>query len=575
MVLNKFWGKDKATGDLQQGGDFHDAVLNRGLPGGDVRLATGQWLRGENLIEEAQNPATELYFSTKLQKSRRDAGTVYLGATEPSGGEPLGWCDDRHLMTIAGSRAGKGVSAILPNLYLYPGPIVCIDPKGENATETAVYRAETLGHDVHVLDPYSTVNLADNTLRSAFDPLYGLKLRDPEIIEKINLIAEGMVLPSDGKDKHWDELSRSFIAALIGHVITVADLDMPRNLITVRTLFRKGDMRAAQRLMDERSTPYVQEDEAGLTGELQFDRPEISAFDALLESMRRNESFDGMISGFAQRLMDMGFEERGSVLSSTDRHTRFLDGVSMQSVLVKPQGGRKHLNLAHLKKGGKPITVYLSLPTRYLATHSRWLRLMINAIVSAVEITPADQTEDRHRILAILDEFPVLGHMQTLEAAIGYMAGYGIRIWAILQDLSQLKRDYPKSWETFIGNTGVQQFFGNTDQTTLEYISKSLGETEVIRETRTTGEVSAAELEAHRRVSRSAIDTDGYQSNIQTVEQVMKVSLLTPDEIRIKFSRSNGRQILLTAEYDPIVAYRRKHYEMLPDGTLEALAARR
>ena len=52
-------------------------------------------------------------------------------------GRLIGWNDDRHVMTIAGSRAGKGVSLIVPNLLLYEGSALVIDPKGENARITA------------------------------------------------------------------------------------------------------------------------------------------------------------------------------------------------------------------------------------------------------------------------------------------------------------------------------------------------------------------------------------------------------------------------------------------------------
>ena len=37
-----------------------------------------------------------------------------------------------HLLTIAPTRAGKGVGAILPNLLLADRPVIVIDPKGEN-----------------------------------------------------------------------------------------------------------------------------------------------------------------------------------------------------------------------------------------------------------------------------------------------------------------------------------------------------------------------------------------------------------------------------------------------------------
>ncbi len=57
-------------------------------------------------------------------------------------GRIIGWNDDRHVMTIAGSRAGKGVSLIIPNLLLYEGSALVIDPKGENARITAGRRGK-------------------------------------------------------------------------------------------------------------------------------------------------------------------------------------------------------------------------------------------------------------------------------------------------------------------------------------------------------------------------------------------------------------------------------------------------
>jgi type IV secretion system protein VirD4 len=89
--------------------------------------------------------------------------------------------------------------------------------------------------------------------------------------------------------------------------------------------------------------------------------------------------------------------------------------------------------------------------------------------------------ETQHRVLFCLDEFAVLGHMQPIERAAGQIAGFGVKLWPVIQDITQLQRDYQKAWETFMGNSGLLTFFGNTDLTTLEHISKRLGETEVIR----------------------------------------------------------------------------------------------
>lgn len=59
---------------------------------------------------------------------------------------------DRHLLTVAPTRAGKGVSAIIPNLLTYEGSATVIDPKGENALITGAQRV-AMGQTVMLLDP--------------------------------------------------------------------------------------------------------------------------------------------------------------------------------------------------------------------------------------------------------------------------------------------------------------------------------------------------------------------------------------------------------------------------------------
>jgi hypothetical protein len=79
---------------------------------------------------------------------------------------------------------------------------------------------------------------------------------------------------------------------------------------------------------------------------------------------------------------------------------------------------------------------------------------------------------DRAPILMMLEEFAVLGHMAITERAAAYCPGFGLKLWAVLQDLTQLHRYYQSGWETFLGNAGVLQCFANGDQTTLEYLQR-------------------------------------------------------------------------------------------------------
>lgn len=201
----------------------------------------------------------------------------------------------------------------------------------------------------------------------------------------------------------------------------------------------------------------------------------------------------------------------------------------MQNVLA-----RSDFSLADLKE--KPTSVFLSLPAGRIGTHARWLRLMIALTIEAME---RNRTRPKDPVLVIMDEFHALGPMKVIERAAGLMAGFGVRLWPILQDLTQLKRDYKESWETFLGNAGLTQWFGVNDLTTLEYLSKRLGQTTL-------------EVVSQGEISKSRVSM-GYTGQSRSPNQV---SLMTSEEIGRFFSRQSGRQLVLWPGTDPIAVTR-------------------
>ena len=174
-------------------------------------------------------------------------GQMLLGL---SGGVPIGTRprdadgnlkpEDRHLLTVAGSRAGKSVSMIVPNLLDYGGSALISDPKAELANLTALRRAQDLGQAVFVLDPFGKASDAvrDAGLLASFNPLS--MLNDPDtLIEDTDLIADALVIQS-GNDPHWDESAKRFLQGVILHVATFPRYGRKRNLCTVRDLLNFG-----------------------------------------------------------------------------------------------------------------------------------------------------------------------------------------------------------------------------------------------------------------------------------------------------------------------------------------------
>lgn len=157
--------------------------------------------------------------------------------THIMGGEPIASRDDRHMITVAGSRAGKGRSVVIPTLLTYEGSVLATDPKGELATITARRRKKGLRQATHVIDPFAVTRGYATKLRARFNPMAILKPDSPTLIEDAGLIADAIVLREvNPKDPHWDESARGFIEGVILHVATAPGYEGRRNLATVRDL---------------------------------------------------------------------------------------------------------------------------------------------------------------------------------------------------------------------------------------------------------------------------------------------------------------------------------------------------
>jgi type IV secretion system protein VirD4 len=250
------------------------------------------------------------------------------------------------------------------------------------------------------------------------------------------------------------------------------------------------------------------------------------------------EDLAGALEGAARDFYEKGANERAGVLSTIRRHTKFLDYTAMRNVLAGHD-----FDLADLKRDRNGVSVYLCLPASRMGLCNRWLRIFINQLLDAME---REKTAPAAPVLVCLDEFPVLGHMRQLEDAAGQIASFGVKLWTVLQDWGQGKALYKERWETFAGNAGILQFFGNNDLETLEYVSRRLGKTRI--EVARQGEVGPEQAQA---------GLSGRNSSMELHD------LLTPDEVSRHFSRSDRlkRQLVVWAGYDPMILQRVEYFD--------------
>ena len=363
----------------------------------------------------------------------------------PSIPHHIRFADDGHLLTFAPTGAGKGVSSIIPNLLTYPGSIVCIDPKGENAGRTAERRLK-MGQKVFILDPFERTGMPS----ISFNPVAWLDPSGPRAADDAAMIAECLVPSDRSSEPFWNNEARALIAGLVLHV-AYNEAPENKNLCAVRDLLNLSPAKWKE----------------------------------LLKLM--SESDNRHVAAAGNRALQKADKEASSVMSTAQSHTHFLE-----SDFIRRSLSGNAFPAEMLKR--EKVSLFLVLPAEELRTHARWLRLMVSMLLNALARTEGKPEND---VLFLLDEFAALGYLPAVETAMGLLRGYGVKLWPILQDLPQLQATYPK-WQSFVANAGAVQFFGVNDKATAEYASSLMGQTTV-----RTGHVTTSELGSTENVGRT------------------------------------------------------------------------
>ena len=391
-----------------------------------------------------------------------------------------------HLLTLAPTRAGKGVGTVIPNLLTVPRSVLVIDPKGENAKIAGEAR-KRFGA-VHILDPFGVTGLP----ASAYNPLGRLSAESLDLGEDAASLSEALVMdpPGQQSDAHWNEEAKALLSGLIMFAVAHEEADR-KTLATVREYLT---------LPPEK-------------------------FRALLELMQDSAAAGGLIARAANRFLGKSDREAASVMSSAQRHTHFLD--SPRIVAATARSDFQFSALRH-----DLTSIFLVLPPNRLDAYSRWLRLLVaqalQDIARDAEAAQAGSARLKQPALFLLDEFAALGRLEAVERAMGLMAGYGLQLWPILQDMSQLKDLYGARANTFVANAGVLQTFGVNDFETAKWLSQSMGK-----------ETIGYQTESHRPGDIAT-----------TTQHIAARDLMTPDEIMqiepsVQLLRVQGKPVII------------------------------
>lgn len=426
-------------------------------------LATAAWML------PAETAARHVY----------ETGDLWLGRNADEERTPIGRDDDSHVLLCAKTRSGKGRGLITNNLLLWPGSVFVNDPKGENASVTAARRGQGSAHareyldqKVCVLDSHGTADV-DDSYRAYYNPLAEITPDDPDAETKAALIAEGCVSSHQKNDVTWDNKAKTYIKMLALHIVSDRLIpDDQRDLITLRRFIVAGDQLAVA-YEREHADPET----------LKANPPD--GFTMLLEAMMENRAFGGVIADQAVSLME-SFRSQpkmwNSIRTSAEEHTDWIDDRRMREVL-RPGRYKTTFKAKKLqsRKGG--LSVYVCLPSSHKETFAAWPRILVNMILAAAQARGNQHPATGHQTLMMLDEFASMERMKKIEGAAADIAGAGVKMFFVVQSLTQLKAVYGENWETFASSADTHIYYGFNDNFTAEYVSKRLGEVEVVRTT--------------------------------------------------------------------------------------------
>lgn len=416
---------------------------------------------------------------------------VYVGAWKDTRSDQLNYLrhdGPEHIMAFAPTRSGKGVGLVLPTLLSWPHSALIYDIKGENWALTAGWRQQEAGNHAIKFEPS-----AMDGSSARYNPLAEVRIgTDREVADVQNIMT--MIVDPDGKGlkDHWQKSSQALLVGVALHVL-YAETDKTLNgMIAFLSNPARSVAQSMQFMLD------TDHDTSGKGWPLPNGAPNYC---------------HPVVQAAARDMLNKASEEQSGVISTAISFlTLFRDPIVARNTCVSD------FRIADLMNSDKPVSLYLVVPPSDKDRLRPLIRLMINQIVRG--LTEKMEFKDgrsvagyKHRLLLLLDEFPSLGKLDVFEESLAFIAGYGMKAYLIIQDISQLWTAYGKD-ESIFSNCHVRVAYAPNKIETAELLSKMTGTATIVKKSHS--------------YSGSLY---GSQSNIQTSTQETQRPLLTADEV--------------------------------------------
>ena len=342
---------------------------------------------------------------------------------------------------LGGSGTGKSRFYVKPNLMQCNTSFVVTDPSGELVQSCGMMLIRR-GYKIKVF------NINDMKHSSNYNPFHYLRdssgeINSNNVIKMINVfMMNTKVEGTSGGDQFWDDATRLLLSALCFLLIETGT-EEEQNFAMVLDLIHKAKV-------------------------IEGKEEEKSELDVMFDERKK----------VAPKALSVQYYEEFKQAA----------GKTMQSILISTTTKLQHFKLEDVRNltctdnihletmGDEKAALFIIIPSTD-TTYNFLAAMMYTQLFDTLYDRAITYYHGRlkEHVRFLLDEFANVGKIPEFEKILATCHKFEISAVVILQNLSQLKRLYEKSWEELPGNCDTMIYLGGKDQFTNEYLSKELG----------------------------------------------------------------------------------------------------
>lgn len=439
------WGSKAEKDIIADTDDFYNNVICAS----DIMLVLDRKKRDKNEAEadrkksdKKKNPqpkkkktGNEISHDTNVKVSVKD---IVSQSKEASKIKPM---LNLNQIILGGSGTGKSRFFVKPNLLMCNTSYIVTDPSGE-LVQACGKMLMNHGYKIKVF------NLNDMKHSSNYNPFHYLRDYNGEInannvIKMINVFM--MNTKADGAsagDPFWDDATRLLLSSLCFLLIETGT-EKEQNFAGVLDLIHKAKV-------------------------IEGKEEEKSELDLIFDQ-RKEADPKALSVQYYDEFKQAAGKTMQSILISTTTKLQYFKLPDVRNLTCTDN--------IHLEEVGDEYTALFIVIPSSDTTYNFLAAMMYTQLFDTLYDRAINLYKGRLpvHVRFVLDEFANLGKIPEFEKILATCRKFEISAQVILQNISQLKRLYEKSWEELPGNCDTMIYLGGKDQFTNEYLSKELG----------------------------------------------------------------------------------------------------